>query len=279
MPVSACAPANKRRDQGFALLIVLWMLVLTSFLVALLAASGRTELRITGNLVANAEAAAAADGAIYQAVLKLLDPQAELRWPLDGAVHQLSIGDCTVEVRLLDEAGRINPNLASPALLEALLRTIGRDQQSARQLAAAIDDWVGNTPERQSPAVLAEYRQSGRDYGPPGAPLQSLDELNDIVGMTPETVAALKPHLSLFAPALPSPAHADPIVAAALAIITQSGAPASILPTQPSDNRTARIAVIALGPNNAVVARTAIVKVGPAQPQGYAVIGWISSSD
>jgi len=269
----------RKHEAGFALIIVLWMLVLTSFLVALLAASGRTELRITGNLVANAEAAAAADGAIYQAVLKLLDPQAELRWPLDGAVHQLSIGDCTVEVRLLDEAGRINPNLASPALLEALLRTIGRDQQSARQLAAAIDDWVGNTPERQSPAVLAEYRQSGRDYGPPGAPLQSLDELNDIVGMTPETVAALKPHLSLFAPALPNPAHADPIVAAALAIITQSGAPASILPTQPSDNRTARIAVIALGPNNAVVARTAIVKVGPAQPQGYAVIGWISSSD
>src|SRR5579863_7944505 len=148
----------RKHEAGFALIIVLWMLVLTSFLVALLAASGRTELRITGNLVANAEAAAAADGAIYQAVLKLLDPQAELRWPLDGAVHQLSIGDCTVEVRLLDEAGRINPNLASPALLEALLRTIGRDQQSARQLAAAIDDWVGNTPERQSPAVLAEYR-------------------------------------------------------------------------------------------------------------------------
>src|SRR5579864_3064429 len=160
MPVSACAPAKKRGDQGFALLIVLWMLVLTSFLVALIAASGRTELRITGNLVVNGEAAAAADGAINQAIFNVMDPRPELRWALDGSVHELTIGDCVVETRLMDEAARVNPNLASPELLEALLRAVGRDPESARQLVSAIDEWIGNTASpRPKDLVLADYRQ------------------------------------------------------------------------------------------------------------------------
>ncbi len=53
-----------RRSGGFALLIVLWTLVLVAFLVLHLTASGRTEIRIADNLVANAVAGAAADGAI-----------------------------------------------------------------------------------------------------------------------------------------------------------------------------------------------------------------------
>jgi len=275
MPVSACAPAKKRGDQGFALLIVLWMLVLTSFLVALIAASGRTELRITGNLVVNGEAAAAADGAINQAIFNVMDPRPELRWALDGSVHELTIGDCVVETRLMDEAARVNPNLASPELLEALLRAVGRDPESARQLVSAIDEWIGNTASpRPKDLVLADYRQSGRDYAPPGAPLVSLDELADIVGMTPATLAAVRPHLSLFAPAQPNPARADPVVAKALETIARAGAAASPLTGPSSDNRTVRIAVVAHGPSNAVVMRTAIVKLGPAQAGGYAIVAW-----
>jgi general secretion pathway protein K len=280
MPPQWGLPAARRCEQGFALLIVLWMLTLTSFLVALIAASGRTELRITGNLVANADAAAAADGAVYRAIFNSLDPRPELRWPLDGRVRELTIGDCTVEARVLDEAARINPNLASPELLEALLRAVGRDQQSAQQLALAIGEWIGATATpRPKAVVLADYRESGRDYAPPGAPLVSLDELGSVVGMTPATLAALRPHLSLFAPAQPNPAHADPTVAMALETIAREGTPASFLTGPSSENRTMRITVVARGASNAVVARTAIVKVGPAQAGGYAIVAWDASAD
>jgi general secretion pathway protein K len=280
MSARADAPANKRRDQGFALLIVLWMLVLTSFLVALIAASGRTELRITDNLVANGEAAAAADGAIHRALFNLIDPRPGFRWPLNGSVHELAIGDCRVDTRVLDEAARINPNLASPELLEALLRVIGGNPLSARQLALAIGEWTGNAASpRPKAVVLADYRQSGRDYAPPGAPLESLDELGSIVGMTEATLVALRPHLSLFAPAQPNPARADPVVAAALELVARAGASVSLLTSPPSDNRTVRIAVIAHGPSNAAVTRTAIVKLGPAQASGYAIVAWDSGAD
>src|SRR5215213_5589981 len=75
------APA--RGQRGFALLIVLWMLVLIAFITAHVTAAGRTEIRIAGNLAANAAAQAAADGAIYQAIFNLADPRPELRWALD----------------------------------------------------------------------------------------------------------------------------------------------------------------------------------------------------
>jgi general secretion pathway protein K len=65
MPLTFPSPADRRRNGGFALIIVLWTLVLIDFIVAHLTPSGRTEIRIANNLVANAVAQAAGDGAIF----------------------------------------------------------------------------------------------------------------------------------------------------------------------------------------------------------------------
>ena len=89
-----------RRSGGFALIIVLWACVLLALIVIHLTAAGRTELRIAGNLTANAVAQAAADGAIYQAIFNLLDPQPDDRWPLDGSTHEVQVGDSRVTLRL-----------------------------------------------------------------------------------------------------------------------------------------------------------------------------------
>src|SRR6266849_5130295 len=213
------SPTAHRRANGFALIIVLWTLVLISFIVAHLTANGRTETRIAGNLVADAVAEAADDGAIFAAIFNLLDPNPERRWQLDGPARELTIGNSRVMVQLKDEAGRINPNSASPELLEALLRATGSDAESARRLAAAIGEWVGSAPTARSPdAILAEYRAAGLDYGPPGAPLETLDELGRVLGVTPAVLNALRPHLTLFGPPEPNPVGADPAVATALAL-------------------------------------------------------------
>src|SRR5438874_4375573 len=123
MPQLLSAPA--RGQRGFALLIVLWTLVLIAFIVAHVTAAGRTEIRIAGNLAANAAAQAAADGAIYQAIFKLSEPRPDQRWVADSGVHELRIGESRIALRIEDEAGRINPNLASAALLAALLQAVG----------------------------------------------------------------------------------------------------------------------------------------------------------
>jgi general secretion pathway protein K len=274
------ASAIGDRNRGFALLIVLWTLVLVSFIVTHVTASGRTEIRIAGNLVANAAAGAAADGAIFATIFNRTDPKSEQLSVLDGNAQELAIGNSRVVVRLDDEAARINPNWASPALFEALLRVTDIDPDGARRLAAAITEWAGTAPTLAPPSArLAEYRAAGLDYGPPGAPLESLDELGRVVGMTPAILAKIRPHLSLFAPPEPSPATADPVVAAALAALTSAGQAASAGNQMPPDIVTLRITALASGPGNARVARSAVVRFGAMLPRGYLVLAWGSGFD
>lgn len=268
-----------RRSRGFALLIVLWTLVLIAFVVLHLTASGRTEIRIANNLVANAVAAAAADGAISEAIFNLSDPRPEQRWPLDGPPRNLTVGDSRVVVRVEDEASRVNPSLASPALIEALLRVLGSDPEAARRIAAAIADWVGSSPNpRTADALEAEYRAAGLNYGPPGAPLETIDELGRVLGITPTLYAALKPHLTLYGPADPKPG-ADPVVAAAIAQLPQIGEAAAPAAPNPQDVLTVRIIAAAVGPGNAHVTHTAVVRVGSSLPQGYTVLAWGGAVD
>ena len=167
----------------------------------------------------------------------------------------------------------MNPSAAPPPLLEALLRTTGSDPESARRLALAIGQWVGSTAAAQAQSAQAEYRAAGLDYGPPGEPLETLDELGRVLGMTPAVLAAIRPHLTLFGPPQPNPASADPVVAAALAESAQA-AQAPVSPNQPPDILIARIAATAFGPSNARVTKSAIVRVGAMLPGGYAGLAW-----
>ncbi|MGC2415793.1 MAG: hypothetical protein WA459_24235 [Stellaceae bacterium] len=268
-----------QRDGGFALIVVLWTLVLIAFIVTHIAASGRIESRIAGNLVANAVTAAAADGAVFQTIFKLTDPRPDHRWVPDGTTHELAIGDCHSVVGVSDDAGRINPSLASPAILEALLRATGSDPGSARRLASAIGEWVGTPGSAQGQeALLAEYRGAGLDYAPPGEPLETIGELRRVLGMTPPVFDAIRPHLSLFAPAEPNMAQADPVVKAAMAALGRSAAAAPPLASQQSNVFTARITVIARGPGNAQATRTAIARITPGSG-AYTVLAWNSGNN
>jgi len=263
-----------RRNGGFALLVVLWTLVLIAFIVAHLTASGRTEIRIARNLVANAAADAATDGAISAAIFNQIDPNPDQRWPLNGPAREITVGHSRVTLQLEDEAGRINPSNASPALLEALLRITGSDAESAHRLAEAIGEWVGTAPDIVPQRAVATYRAAGLDYGPPGEPLETLDELGRVLGMTPVVLAAIRPHLTLFGPPQPNPASADPVVSAALAAVAQT-VPAPVPQNQaPPELLTVRITATAFGADNARVKRTAIVRVGSSLPGGYMVLAW-----
>jgi general secretion pathway protein K len=260
------------------LIIVLWTLVLIGFIVAHVTASGRTEIRIASNLVANSAAQAAADGAIFEAIFNISDPQPQQRWPVDGMPRQVAIGGSRVVLRLEDEASWINPSTASPVLLEALLRVTGSDPESAHRMAAAISEWVGSaTTPRSQETLAAEYGAAGLDYSPPGEPIETLDELSRVLGMTPAVLNAIRPHLTLFGPSDPNPATTDPVVATALASSSPSAAPLAQANQTAPDALTVRITAVASGPGNARVTRIAVVRTGATLPQGYAVLAWSSN--
>jgi general secretion pathway protein K len=247
--------------------------VLIAFIVSHLTASGRTEIRIATNIIANAGARAAADGAIVQAIFNLSDPDPKRRWPVDGNLHEVVVGNFLVRVRLEDEAWWINPSTASPPLVEALLRATGTDPDKARLLAIAIGEWVGSVSvARPQNAILAEYQAAGLNYTPPSAPLETLDELGQVLAMTPAILAVIRPHLTLFGPPEPSGATLDPFVTAALAEMTSLAEPVPSASQPPPDVLTTRITATASGSSNASVTRSAIVRVGAALHDGYQVL-------
>jgi general secretion pathway protein K len=283
MPPGPACRAGSAPSSGFALLIVLWTLIFIAFIITQVGATGRTELRIARNLAANATTQAAADGAIYEAIFNLGEQQLDRRWLPDGSSHVAQIGQSRIIVRIEDENGFVNPNLASPALLEGLLRALGGEPQKAVDLATAITEWVGSATVRRSPQQLvAEYRAAGLDYAPPMAasrtaddlgaitPLESIDELGRVRGMTPQLVAALRPHLTLFGSAIPNAESADPVVAAAIAFANMP----SVSTGADSEFVTARIHAAAQGPGGARVTRVAVARVGRFAARGYSLLAW-----
>jgi general secretion pathway protein K len=246
-------------QQGFALLVVLWSVVFLAFLMTQILAGSRTAISLASNLRAAAQARAADDGAIDEAIFHALATGRD-NWPPDGAPHLLTIGGLGVSLRIETLAGRVNPNIASGALLAGLLHAAGEPGNTAAQLAQNILDWRSPAASLQAAAALADtYRAAGLPYGPPATQFADLDQLSDVLGFTPALLAALKPHLSLYQPGDPDPKVADPIVRQAIAFADATnpigtgseGAPAiRITACAVGPARTCRNAAVSLdGPN------------------------------
>ena len=160
-----------------------------------------------------AEAEAAADGAVQEAAFHLVDTGPG-HWAADGRPRTLRYARATVRLRLDSEAGKLNPNTASPALLAALLGVAGTDSRTVAAIAEVIVSWRYLTA--QGGGLILRYRAAGLDYAPPGARFQSLDELGLVLGMTPALLERLCPDLSLFHDGNSDPSRTTPAVQEAL---------------------------------------------------------------
>jgi general secretion pathway protein K len=210
-------PRSGAAQRGFALLIVLWSCVFLAFLMTEILAGSRAALGLAEDLRAGAQARAADDGAIDEAVFHALTTGGG-RWPADAAPHVLAIGAVTVTVRIETLAGRVNPNIASGALLTGLLRAVGEPDGTAAQLARNILDWRSPPASlRAAAALLDSYREARQPYGPPALQFMALHQLVDVMGFTPALVGKLMPEMSLYQPGDPDPRAADMIVRQAIA--------------------------------------------------------------
>jgi general secretion pathway protein K len=89
-------------------------------------------------------------------------------------------------------------NTAGIPLLHALLVGLGEPAERAAQLADAIFDYRDADDKRMANgAENAEYRAAGTGWLPKNGPLQSLDELGQVHGMTPELQARMRPYITV----------------------------------------------------------------------------------
>lgn len=204
------------RQRGFALLIVLWTLGLLALLGTQVLATGRQETEVARNMRTAAVLEAAASGAVQQAIFGVLDGSSG-HWNADGVTRTLRIGAAVVAVRVDNEADKVNPSVASPALLQALLQQIGANAVTASAVAASIVEWrLGSGTAERRNATFQRYQAAGSKYAPSGEPITNIDELGSVMGMTPDLLARLRPHLTVFTDGDPGSDTRDPVVARAL---------------------------------------------------------------
>jgi general secretion pathway protein K len=134
-------PGSSLRGQdGAALLLVMWLILLLSGLVAGYAMSARVESMQGNGLARSVAAREAARAGVEYAVSRMLDADPAGRWVADGRDYRFGFDGARIEVSVRDETGKVDLNAASPDLLAGLLRAQGEPAGSATRLAGAIVD-------------------------------------------------------------------------------------------------------------------------------------------
>jgi general secretion pathway protein K len=173
------------RQSGIALVLVLWVLILMSIIVGVFAVLARTEALQARFLFDTTEAHYAAEAGLHRAVFEMRNPDIETRWVPDGRPNYIEFGNAVVEMRVTDESGKIDLNSVDAETLIELFLSRGVDEMAAWQLADAIEDWRDEDDiPRLYGAEIDDYLAAGYPYGPANQNFQSVDELQQVMGMS-----------------------------------------------------------------------------------------------
>jgi general secretion pathway protein K len=149
------------REEGAVLVLMLLILTLISVLVLSWARELRTELKLASNFGEAHKCQRLAEAGIYYALGKLLTVKtAEMAalqadatqtpvaardlWTADQRLHRLELPDGLVEIRIGDEGGKINLNLADEALLGRFFAALKFTHSQVRTVVDSILDWRTN---------------------------------------------------------------------------------------------------------------------------------------
>ncbi len=213
-----------RNQRGVALLLVLWITLLLTVIAAGFAVSVRVEGSAALNARGEAEAYALAVAGFQRALAELLDAWDYNALTDDGQAALLSLAggkisagqtqqpspprvqrDGTVargtyRYQIVDEERKINVNLAHRVTLGRLLDTVGLPQGADRDtIIDSIEDWIDPDPfVRLNGAEDDYYLSLSPPYRAKNGPLDSLEELRLVRGVTPEVYDLLAPYLTVW---------------------------------------------------------------------------------
>lgn len=222
-------PMASQSQRGIALIVVLWILVLLTIVVGTYAVLARTESLQSRFLFDTTRARYAAEAGIHRAAFEMRNGDIETRWVPDGRPYTIDFGAAEVEIRVTDESGKIDINSANAELLSNLFISRGMDETEAWHLADAIEDWRDEDDlPRLYGAELAEYESAGYPYGPANEQFGSVDELQQVIGMTWDLYRELEPMLTVHSNGRINPAFASADVLATNPDITPEDAAAFV---------------------------------------------------
>ena len=191
---------NRRceKDDGFVLIAVLAALAVLAMVAVLLTRTVSIDTKITAYVAEQAQHEALADGLTQLAIqhLAINAPAANKSglFRLDGIPLFCRVGTTVANIAFFDADGLINLNLASPALLTLLLSGVGLTPDAATQMAQAIVDFrSAGDASLGGGSKSAAYQLAGQSSGPKNNRFIAVSELDQVLGMTPAILSALRP--------------------------------------------------------------------------------------
>jgi general secretion pathway protein K len=192
-----------RNEDGVALLVVLWVLILLSVIVGDFCSSARTEVNIARNLKDETQAYYIARAGINRGITEIeakgrMTPNPTLRQGGAGAqkdiepkvnleMPAIAFGEGQFQVTIQNESGKVNINRAGNLLLKMMLNGFSLDDQQQQIIVDSILDWRDKDSfVRPNGAEDDYYLSLAQPYRCKNSDFESIEELLLVRGVTPE---------------------------------------------------------------------------------------------
>lgn len=220
-PLVRARPQRCASARGAALLLVLWLIALLTAVIGAFAMTARIE-HLQGRVLSRGVVAdQAARSGLEYAMTRVTEPDPMRQWLPDGRPYRWAFGGARIEVKIVDETGKVDLNAADLPLLAGLIEAVGGERDLARKIASAVIDWrdPDSLSQAEGGAEDPQYSAAERPYGAKDNPFETVPELQLVLGMTPELFAKLAPHLTVYSgQPQPNQAYASGEVLAAMGL-------------------------------------------------------------
>jgi general secretion pathway protein K len=188
------------QQKGFALMMVLWVLTILMVIVFSFSYLARTESFSSRAFKEGWENKFLAEAGIERAIMELfyrkqnpqnLGEEEQAPWRIDGTEQVDALGGGYYRIRLLDESGKIDLNLAPEVILRNLLNSLdlpGEDKDLlVNTIVDSILDWKDPDDFHRLHGAESDYYQSlPNPYKAKNGNFDTVEELILVKGVTAE---------------------------------------------------------------------------------------------
>ena len=201
--------ARSRPHRGVALMLALWLIVALGAIAAQVTAAAREESALVRNVKARTAARYAAESGLIAARAQIESLLASAVLPAErtrrlnqmddavAALRNVDIGAARFTVAAADLNARIDLNQAGDATLLAFFGQFTTDRE-ARVVVDALGDWKdADSRRRAHGAETQEYERAGSRWVPRNAPLEWIEELRRVHGVSEQLARAVAPYVTV----------------------------------------------------------------------------------
>ena len=205
--------------HGSVLLYVVWAVLLLSVFATSVASQVVAAINLSDRLADQLQSSYITHAAVSFLTRALAADRTQAvdglheMWSDNPAVfstHELAGGTFTVMHRapdsdeprygMVDEDGKLSLNAAPAAVLAGLMEAVGGlREQEAQEVAVAIEDWRDTDDVERPDGAESIYYRSLRDgYDCKNGPLENVEELLLIRGVTPDVYERVRPYVTVY---------------------------------------------------------------------------------